>query len=471
MRFRRAGGSRKGQAGPVAEDTTDIITGIEPLVAWLEAGCKPRERWRVGTEHEKFPFFLDTRAPVPYDGPRSIRALLERLQAILGWDPLIEDGHLIGLRGANCGKGCITLEPAGQFELSGAPLATIHETHAEMAEHLELLHGVAGEMGIGFLGLGAAPEWTFCQLPLMPKPRYDIMRRYMPLKGRLGLEMMHRTATVQSNLDFGSEADMVKKMRVALALQPVVTALFANSPFLEGRPNGYLSWRSAVWLDTDPDRTGMLPFVFDEGFGFESYVEYALDVPMYFVRREGRYIDAAGQSFRDFMAGRLPALPGERPTIADWADHLTTLFPEVRLKRFIEMRGADMGGMRMVPALSALWVGLLYDDVALDAACDLIRDWPVEAMQRAREEAPKKALAADMAGRSVRAVAREMLAIADDGLARRNRVNAMGHDERHHLEVLHEIVAAGRTHAEELLARYERDWHGDIAPVYDLCAL
>ena len=452
-------------------DTTDIITGSEPLVAWLEAGCKPRAQWRVGTEHEKFPFFLDTHAPVPYEGPRSIRALLEELQAILGWEPLIEDGHLIGLRGANCGKGCITLEPAGQFELSGAPVETIHETHAELAEHLDLLHRVAGEMGIGFLGLGAAPEWTFAELEMMPKPRYDIMRRYMPKRGRLGLEMMHRTATVQSNLDFGSEADMVKKMRVALALQPVVTALFANSPFLEGRPNGYLSWRSAVWLDTDPDRTGMLPFVFDEGFGFEAYVEYALDVPMYFVRREGRYIDSAGQSFRDFLAGRLPALPGERPTIDDWADHLTTLFPEVRLKRFIEMRGADMGSARMVPALSAFWVGLLYDDTALEAAYDLIRGWSVEAMQRLREEVPKQALHAEIAGRSVREVAQAALAIAEEGLARRNRINAKGQDERHYLEVLHTIVAEGRTHAEELLTLYERDWDGDISPVYEVCTL
>ena len=455
----------------MADNLTDIITGSEPLIAWLEAGCKPLEKWRVGTEHEKFPFLRDTHAPVPYEGRRSIRVLLEELQAILGWEPLIEDGHLIGLRGASCGKGCITLEPAGQFELSGAPVETIHETHAELLEHLELLHRVAGDMGIGFLGLGAAPEWTFAELELMPKPRYDIMRRYMPLKGRLGLEMMHRTATVQSNLDFGSEADMVKKMRVALALQPVATALFANSPFLEGRSSGYLSWRSAVWLDTDPDRTGMLPFVFDEGFGFEAYVEYALDVPMYFVRREGRYIDAAGQSFRDFMAGRLPALPGEYPTIDDWADHLTTLFPEVRLKRFIEMRGADMGSARMVPALSAFWVGLLYDTTALDAAYDLVRDWPVEALQQLREDVPKTALHARIGSTSVRRVAREALAIAEEGLARRNRVNAKGQDERHYLEVLHGIVAEGRTHAEELLALHERDWQGDISPIYDLCAL
>ncbi len=447
------------------------ITNIDALTAWLEAGCKPREQWRVGTEHEKFPFLLDTHAPVPYEGGRSIRALLEELQSILGWEPLVEDGNLIGLRGANCGKGCITLEPAGQFELSGAPLKTIHETHAELAEHMELLHRVAGEMGIGFLGIGATPEWTFAQLPLMPKPRYSIMRRYIPTRGALGLEMMHRTATVQSNLDFGSEADMVRKMRVGLALQPLVTALFANSPFLDGKPNGYLSWRSAVWLDTDPDRTGMLPFVFDEGFDFHSYVQYALDVPMYFVRREGRYIDAAGQSFRDFLEGRLPALPGELPTLDDWADHLTTLFPEVRLKRFIEMRGADMGGPRMVPALSAFWVGLLYDQVALDAAYDLIRRWSVADLLKLREDVPRLALRAEIAGRALREVAREVLAIAAEGLKRRNHVNAKGQDERHYLEPLREIVDEARTHAEELLHRYHHEWHEDIAPVYDVCVM
>ena len=447
------------------------VTDIDALVSWLEAGCKPRAEWRVGTEHEKFPFLLQTHAPVPYAGGRSIRTLLEELQAILGWEPMVEDGQLIGLRGANCGAGCITLEPAGQFELSGAPMVTIHDTHAELVEHLALLHRVAGAMGIGFLGIGAAPEWTFAELPRMPKPRYGIMRRYMPQKGRLGLDMMHRTATVQSNLDFGSEADMVRKMRVGLALQPLVTALFANSPFLEGRPNGYLSWRSAVWLDTDPDRTGMLPFVFDEGFGFESYVEYALDVPMYFVRRQGRYIDAAGQSFRDFLRGRLPALPGAYPTIADWADHLTTLFPEVRLKRFIEMRGADMGGMRMVPALSAFWVGILYDEVALDAACDLIRRWPVAAMLKLRAEVPRRGLQAEIEGRPLRDVAREVLAMATAGLKRRRHVNAKGQDEGHYLEPLLEIVEAGRTHAEELLHRYCHDWHEDISPVYDVCRM
>ncbi len=457
--------------GLVEHDIREEITGIEPLVAFIAAGEKPRAQWRVGTEHEKFPFLADTHAPVPYDGERSIRALLEALRQRLGWEPLVEDGHLIGLRGANCGKGCITLEPAGQFELSGAPLATIHETAAEMEEHMALLHEVAGAMGIGFLGMGAAPEWTFDAMPLMPKPRYGIMRAYMPKKGRLGLEMMHRTATVQSNLDFGSEADMVQKMRVSLALQPLITALFANSPFTDGKPNGYLSWRSAIWLDTDADRTGMLPFVFDEGFGYEAYVQYALDVPMYFVKREGRYIDASGQSFRDFMEGRLPALPGEHPTIDDWADHLTTLFPEVRLKRFIEMRGADMGSARMVPALSAFWVGLLYDTTALDAAWDVVKHWPVQEMQRLRAEVPKLGLRAEIAGRSLRDVGREVLSIADTGLARRNNVNARGQDERLHLQVLHEIIETGRTQAEELLARYHDDWHGDIRPVYAACAL
>ncbi len=449
----------------------DIITGTEPLVAWIAAGEKPREQWRVGTEHEKFPFFVDDHRPVPYHGARSIRALLEELRHRLGWEPLEEDGNLIGLRGANCGKGCITLEPAGQLELSGAPLSTIHETAAELDEHLSLLREVAGAMGIAFLGIGAAPEWTFAEMPLMPKPRYSIMRRHMPKVGRLGLEMMHRTATVQSNLDFGSEADMVLKMRVSLALQPLATALFANSPFTDGRPNGYLSWRSATWLDTDAARTGMLPFVFDEGFGYEAYVRYALDVPMYFVRRDGRYIDATGQSFRDFLDGRLPALPGERPTLNDWADHLTTLFPEVRLKRFIEMRGADMGGARMVPALSAFWVGLLYDDDALNAAWDTARKWTVEEMATLREEVPRLGLRAQVAGRSLREVAREIVEIAAQGLGRRGHVNTKGQDERHYLEVLEEIVATGRTPAEELLARHRSIWNERLAPLYDACRL
>ena len=453
------------------EHETADITHIEPLIAYIAAGEKPREQWRVGTEHEKFPFFTDTHAPVPYAGARSIHALLEALRARLGWEPLIEDGNLIGLRGANCGKGCITLEPAGQFELSGAPLATIHETAAELDEHLNLLRELAAPLGIGFLGLGAAPEWRLEDMPLMPKPRYDIMRAHMPRVGRLGLAMMHTTCTVQSNLDFGSEADMVLKMRVGLALQPLITALFANSPFSEGRPNGWLSWRSAIWLDTDPQRTGMLPFVFDEGFGYQAYVEYALDVPMYFVKRQGRYINAAGMSFRDFLAGKLPALPGEYPTIDDWADHLTTLFPEVRLKRFIEMRGADMGSARMVPALSAFWVGLLYDSGALEAAWDMVKRWPVADMLKLRKDAPKLGLEARIAGHTLQEIARQVLALAAQGLKNRGHVNLKGQDERHYLEVLEEIAVSGRTPAQELLARYHGDWHERISPVYDVCAL
>ena len=444
---------------------TDIITGREPLVAWLEAGCKPRAQWRIGTEHEKFPFFIDTLAPVPYEGPRSIRALLEALRDRLGWAPLMEGEHIIGLKDEK-GGGCITLEPGGQFELSGAAVQNLHETCEEVHDHLAHVRAAGSELGIGFLGLGFSPLWTLDETPVMPKGRYRIMREYMARTGRLGRDMMFRSATVQVNLDFSSEADMVKKFRVSLALQPVATALFANSPFTEGRPNGYLSWRSAIWLDTDPDRTGMLPFVFEEGFGFERYVDYALDVPMYFVHREGRYINAAGMSFRDFLRGELPALPGELPTLKDWEDHLSTIFPEVRLKRFLEMRGADSGPWRMLCALPALWTGLLYDDAALDAAWDLVKDWTAEDRQRLREDVPKLALKAEVAGRRVRDVAREVLAIARESLERRNIIGFKGLTEARFLDVLDEIVASGRTHAEELLALYHGPWNGDVTHVF-----
>ncbi|HHN72765.1 MAG TPA: glutamate--cysteine ligase [Thermopetrobacter sp.] len=447
-----------------SDSDSDIITGREPLIAWLEAGCKPRAAWRIGTEHEKFPFLTDTLRPVPYDGPRSIRALLEGLRDRHGWEPIMEDGAIIGLRDGRGGS--ITLEPGGQFELSGAAVENLHQTCEEVHEHLAHIREIGDRLGIGFLGLGFSPLWTLAETPMMPKGRYRIMRAYMARTGRLGRDMMFRSATVQVNLDFGSEADMVRKFRVSLALQPVVTALFANSPFTDGRPNGYLSWRSAVWLDTDPDRTGMLPFVFEDGFGFERYVDYALDVPMYFVHRDGAYIDATGMSFRDFMRGELPALPGELPTLKDWEDHLSTIFPEVRLKRFLEMRGADSGPWRTLCALPALWTGLLYDDAALDAAWDLVRRWTAEDRQRLREEVPKKALAAEVAGRGVREVAREMLAIARGALERRNRIGCKNLTEARFLDVLDEIVASGRTHAEELLALYHGRWEGDVRHVF-----
>ncbi|MEM7686122.1 MAG: glutamate--cysteine ligase, partial [Pseudomonadota bacterium] len=341
------------------------IESRDDLAEYLASGCKPKDDWRIGTEHEKFGYCKDTLKALPYAGERSIKAVLEGLRDRFGWAPLEEGGNIIGLtkNGAN-----VSLEPGGQLELSGAPLETIHETCDEVNSHLAEVKSIADEIGVRFIGLGAAPHWSHEDMPMMPKGRYKLMTRYMGEVGTHGTQMMYRTCTVQVNLDFASEADMVQKLRVALALQPVATALFANSPFFEGKPNGHVSWRSRIWRDLDADRTGMLPWVFEDGMGFERWVDYALDVPMYFVYRDGQYIDALGQSFRDFLDGKLPALPGEVPTLSDWADHLTTIFPEARIKKFIEMRGADGGPWRRLCALPALWVGLLYDQGALDAA-------------------------------------------------------------------------------------------------------
>ncbi|MBI5165325.1 MAG: glutamate--cysteine ligase, partial [Magnetospirillum sp.] len=357
------------------------ITAKRQLVDYLEEGCKPEPAWRIGTEHEKFAYTQDDARPLPYDGPRSVRAVLDGLIR-LGWRPVLEGEQVIAL--TEPGGGAVSLEPGGQIELSGAPLPSIHDTCAETYLHLKQVKQVAAPLGIGFLGVGFQPKWGRDDTPWMPKGRYAVMRRYMPLRGDQGLDMMLRTCTVQVNLDFASEADMVAKLRLSLALQPVATALFASSPFKDGRPSGLLSTRAAVWADTDPDRTGMMPFAFEPGMGFERYVDWMLDVPMYFVYRDGRYIDAAGQSFRDFIAGRLPALPGEVPTLGDWADHLTTAFPEVRLKRYLEMRGADGGPWRRLCALPALWVGLLYDSIALDGAWQLVREWSAEEREQLR---------------------------------------------------------------------------------------
>ena len=438
------------------------INSRDELVAYLEQGAKPRQAWRIGTEHEKFGFHLGDFQRPAYDGARGIGAMLEGLRRF-GWEPVKENGNIVAL---SLGGGAITLEPGGQFELSGAPLETLHETCDEVHIHLEQVKEVAGELGLGFLGLGSDPKWSRAEISVMPKGRYGIMRRYMPTKGELGLDMMLRSATVQVNLDFDSERDMVRKFRVSLALQPIATALFANSPFTEGEPNGFLSFRSHVWTDTDPDRCGMLPFVFEDGFGFEAYTDYALDVPMYFVYRDGTYIDVAGQSFRDFLAGRLPGLPGERPTMKDWEDHLTTLFPEVRLKQFLEMRGADGGPWSRLCALPALWVGLLYDDGALDAAEALVSDWRAAEREYLRSETPRQAMATPFRGSTVGALADQALAIAKAGLAARRRLNGSGQDETHYLAPLEEIAAARRSPAEVLLQRYHGEWNGSVDPVY-----
>jgi glutamate--cysteine ligase len=445
-----------------AESAGTRIESKADLVDYIAAGAKPKEAWRIGTEHEKFGFRQNDFSPLPYEGPQGIRAMLEGLQRF-GWNPISEGGHLIALE---MDGQSITLEPGGQFELSGGILRTLHETCAEVNTHLDQVRQVADEVGVGFLGLGFQPKWRLDQIPVMPKGRYGIMRAYMPKRGRHGLDMMFRSCTVQVNLDFGSEADMVKKLRVGLALQPIATALFANSPFVEGKPSGFLSTRSQVWLDTDPDRTGMLPLAFDQGFGFEAYVDWALDVPMYFVYRDGTYIDASGQSFRDFMAGRLPALPGETPTSADWSNHLTTCFPEARVKRWLEMRGADGGPWRRLCALPALWVGLFYDQTALDAAWDLCKDWTTEEREALRREVPVRALATPFRKTDVRGIAARVLEIAEAGLKRRAENDLFGEDESHFLNTLKFIVESGRTPAEDLLALYEGRWGGSVDPVF-----
>ncbi len=448
------------------ESSQPPVTRAE-MIETLAAGCKPPSAWRIGTEHEKFGFRLSDHGPLPYegDGP-SIRAMLEGMQRF-GWTCVCEDGRPIALKRDDAS---ITLEPGGQFELSGGPLECLNQTCSEVNRHLREVRAVADEIGAGFLGVGFSPLWSLDETPRMPKARYGIMRAYMPKVGRLGLQMMFRSATVQTNLDFASEADMVRKFRVSLALQPVATALFANSPFADGKPHGWLSYRAYAWADTDPARTGTLPFVFESGMGFERYVDYLLDVPMYFVNREGRYIDAAGQSFRAFMEGKLPALPGERPTLADFENHMSTAFPEVRLKRFLEMRGADSGPWHRLCALPALWVGLLYDDAALDAAWDLVRDWAPEEREALRLTAPALGLRTPFRDTRMLDLAREVLAIARAGLRRRARASECGEDESRFLDVLDEIVDRGTTPAEELLRQWREDWDGDLDRIFDALA-
>jgi glutamate--cysteine ligase len=445
-------------------DMTPIATRDE-LVAWFEAGSKPKEEFRIGTEHEKFVFTVEGHRPVPYEGRRGIRTLLEGMQHLLGWEPIIEDGNIIGLFDVT-GGGAISLEPGGQFELSGAPVETVHQTSSELMAHLAQVKEVARPLGIGFLGLGMTPNWTRAEIPMMPKGRYRIMTAYMPKVGKLGIDMMYRTCTVQTNLDFSSEADMVKKLRVSLALQPIATAMFANSPFTEGKPNGFLSFRSEIWRDTDADRSGMLPWAFEPGMGFERYVDYALDVPMYFIKRGDRYIDVAGLSFRDLMQGKLAAVPGERATISDWANHISTIFPEVRLKRYLEMRGADGGPWRRLPALPAYWAGILYDDDCLDAAWGLVKDWTAAERQTLRDMVPKLGFAATIAGRSVLQLATTTLALAERGLVRRRHLDPVGLDESRYLQPIQEFVARGITPAEELLEQFHGDWHGSVEPVF-----
>ncbi len=440
-----------------------VLTDKRQLADWLESGCKPESAWRIGTEHEKFGFCSDTLKPLPYAGERSIRAVLDGLAEQFGWQPVLEDGLPIALKKDDCS---ITLEPGGQLELSGGLLENLHQTCNEVNRHLAEVRQVAEPLGIGFLGMGFHPSARRDDIDWMPKARYVIMRRYMPQVGQLGHDMMKRTCTVQVNLDYSSEADMVAKFRAALALQPIATALFANSPFTEGKPNGFLSYRSHVWTDTDPDRTGMLPWVFDSGMGFERYVDWMLDVPMYFVSRGDQLINVAGQSFRDFLAGRLPGLPGEHPTLADWEDHLTTAFPEARLKRFLEMRGADGGPWRRLCALPAFWVGLLYDSDSLSACLDISQNWSAEQREQLRRDVARKGLAAEIGGRRVRDLASELLEVAERGLVRRNRLNSRGQHEGGFLRPLQETTRRGLTPAEIKLASWENAWEGDIDQLF-----
>jgi glutamate--cysteine ligase len=454
----------------MARDVSDVapIGARSELVEWVASGEKPRDTWRLGTEHEKVPFYKANSSPVPYEGERGIRALLEGLESVTGWEPIMENSHPIGLVD-EVGGAAISLEPGGQFELSGAPVNTLHETEAETAEHLKHAKTVGERLGIGFLTLGMSPLWSRADTPVMPKTRYRIMTNYMPKVGTMGLDMMYRTATVQVNMDYESEADMVKKLRVSLALQPIATAIFANSPFTDGKPNGYLSMRSEIWRDTDRDRTGMMAFAFEDGFGYERYVDWALDVPMYFVKRDSTYHDVAGASFRDLFAGKLAQLPGERATRSDWANHVSTLFPEVRLKRYLEMRGADVGSLEHITALSAFWVGLLYDKDALDGAWELVKGWSAEERERLRADVPKLALKASIAGRSAQDIAREALVLSQAGLKRRAYRDEAGRDETRHLDYVEEIVTSGRTQAERLLERYHGPWGGSVAPAFKEC--
>ena len=441
------------------------IERYEQMAEYLASGCKPKEDWRIGTEHEKFGFCKDSLLPLPYDGERSIHAVLSALRDRHDWQELREADQLIGLTkdGAN-----ISLEPGGALELSGAPLETIHETCDEVNVHLKEVKDIADEIGVGFIGLGAAPTWMHEEMPLMPKGRYKLMDAYMGKVGTMGRTMMRRTSTVQVNLDYSSEADMIQKLRVGIALQPVAVALFANSPFFEGKPNGHKSWRSRVWRDTDNARAGMIPFVFDDDFGFERWVEYALDVPMYFVYRDGKYIDALGQSFRDFLDGKLPALPGEKPTLSDWGDHLTTAFPEARIKKYIEMRGADGGPWRRLCALPAFWVGLCYEQDSLDAAWDLVKDWDAETREALRVTASVDGLRAKVGNIDMHELSKSVLDIAHAGLAKRARPGAGGMipDETHFLNALMESVETKKTPADELMDHYNGAWAGDLNRIF-----
>lgn len=446
--------------------SSETITRRDQLVNYFAHASKPKEQWLIGVEHEKFPYRLTDLGWPSYDEPHGLRDFMQGMQAY-GWEPIREGANIIGL---TRGKAAITFEPGGQIELAGAPLATLHETAAELEQHLKEVNEVGAKLGIGFLGIGFHPTAKRDDIPWVPKGRYKIMRAYMPKRGQHGLDMMLRTCTVQVNLDFTDEADMVKKYRTALALQPIATALFASSPFTEGKPNGFNSYRMQIWQDTDPDRSGAPEFTYESGFGYERYADYALDVPMYFVYRDGRYIDCAGQSFRDFLKGKLPALPGELPTITDWANHLTTLFPDVRLKKIIEMRGADAGDAAMLQALPSFWVGLLYDNSALDAAWDIAKTWSAEERRQLRLDVLRQGLRAKVKGREVAAIAHDVLELAQHGLHRRACHLDGETDESRYLAPLFEYAERRQNRADMLLKRFGSGAF-DAAGLFKACQL
>ena len=444
---------------------SQLIENKSQLIDYIASGCKPKSEWKVGTEHEKFGFDTKTLKPLGYHQEGGIKDILNGLKDKYGWQGEYEGENIIALYRDGCS---VSLEPGGQLELSGAPLSDVHATCRETNAHLIEVKTVCENFNSAFIGMGFHPTAKKKDIEFMPKGRYKIMSAYMPKVGSLGLDMMKRTCTIQANLDFSSEADMIKKFRVSLALQPIATALFANSPFKNGKFNGYLSYRSHIWTDTDNDRCGTIPFVFDESMSFERYVDYMLDVPMYFAYRNGQYLDASGLSFRDFMQGKLSILPGELPSIKDWEDHLTTAFPEVRLKKFLEMRGADGGPWRRICALSALWVGVFYDQECLDAAWDLVKDWNTQEHQYLRDDVPKQGLCTKFRNTNVRELALQMLKISRLGLEKRNIRGTCGKDESIFLEPLQIIADTATTPAERKLGKYHSVWHKDLSRLYEI---
>jgi glutamate--cysteine ligase len=442
------------------------IQSKEDLIKPFQNGEKKPSDFKIGTEHEKFVFHIDTLKPVPFLGESGIENLLLALKKY-GWESILEDGNTIGLsRDKSLGGGTITLEPAGQLELSGAPLTNIHETFNELDEHRSQISKEGSNLGLGFLGAGLTPDWSFDEMPIMPKSRYQIMKNYMPKKGNLGLDMMFRSTTIQVNLDYSSESDMIKKFKVSLALQPIATALFANSPFLDGNLTGYNSFRSHIWTDTDPDRTGMLPFVFDGEMSYEKYVDYALKVPMYFIYRDGNYLDVSGSSFEDFLNGDLDELPNEKPNIIDWENHLTTIFPEVRLKSFLEMRGADGGSFESVCALSSFWVGLLYDSESLDSSFNLIKDFNIKQLQELRIEVAKNGLHSIIEGIEIQEIAKKVLKLSREGLRNRNILNENGDSEEIFLDPLQKILSSGKSSSDDLIKKFSNNWNKNLVNMY-----